>query len=396
MNWKENNKKIVVSIVLVSVLLMGLLGNVIYSKAGESSSRLAAISRLQNLRNNTLSKTINININKEKNEIVRAIVVLEEEAVVTSVKGDISEYNSKLKSKEEDIIKEQENIIKKVEKITDNEVVNQSAFLVNSFSIDATSEEMEKIADIDGVESVYEASTFEIQMTDAVKIGKVDNVWEASESGYTGEGTVVAVIDTGVNYSHRDMVLDEGVKTKYTKEEWQEKIKLLGYGKYCSDKVPFGYDYVTGVDECLNTKSFHGYHVSGIAAANGGIEGVAKNAQVLGIKVLGNEGVGTTDDLVKGIEDSVKLGADIINMSLGYECSVKSDEDYLQEAINKASAEGVVCCIAACNNGTCASNGDNKNIIGTIDTATVGSPSVAKGSLSVASVDNISGDDLEE
>ena len=103
------------------------------------------------------------------------------------------------------------------------------------------------------------------------------------------------------------MVLNHNVKTKFTKEQWEDKIELLGYGKYCSDKVPFGYDYATGVDECLNTRSFHGYHVAGIVGANGMIEGVAKNAQIIGIKVLGNDGVGTTDDIIKGIEDSVQM-----------------------------------------------------------------------------------------
>ena len=263
---------------------------------------------------------------------------------------------------------------------------------MNSFSIDAKRSELDDIEKIDGVKCVYEASTYETQMTDAVRIGKVNNVWDNVDLGYSGEGTVVAVIDTGVNYNHRDMVLEEGVKTKYTKEEWKEKISLLGRGKYFTEKVPFGYDYATGVDECLNTRSFHGYHVAGIVGANGGVTGVAKNAQIIGIKVLGNDGVGTTDDIVKGIEDSVKLGADIINMSLGYKCSVKSDEDYLQEAINKANDEGVICCIAACNEGTSASTGDNKNMIGAIDTATVGSPSVAKSSFSVASVENIKTD----
>lgn len=352
--------------------------------------------RLKELRNKTLSKTLEIK--NESSKSVRTIVVLENEPIIENsaiVTDNSFKYTSKIKSKEKDILNDQENIIKKVEKITNNKVVNQTAFLVNSFSIDATKKQMKEIEKIKGVSYVYEASTYETKMTDAINFSKANEVWNDINTGYTGEGIVVAVIDTGVNYEHKDMVLNHNVKTKFTKEQWEDKIELLGYGKYCSDKVPFGYDYATGVDECLNTRSFHGYHVAGIVGANGMIEGVAKNAQVIGIKVLGNDGVGTTDDIIKGIEDSVKLGADIINMSLGYKCSVKSDEDFLQEAINKANASGVMCCIAAGNDGTSASTGDNMNKIGTIDTASVGSPSISKGSLCVASVDNI-GDEVDE
>jgi subtilisin family serine protease len=136
--------------------------------------------------------------------------------------------------------------------------------------------------------------------------------------------------------------------------------------------------------------------VAGIIGANGMLTGVAPNAQILGIKVLSNDGVGTTDDLVKGIEDAVKLGADIINMSLGYKCTVKSDEDYLQSAINEAKESGVLCAIAAGNDGSSASGSNSNNLIGAIDTSAVGSPAVSNGSFCVASVDNISEDINDE
>lgn len=195
-------------------------------------------------------------------------------------KCDISNYNSKLKSKENKIIDKQDSIIKKVEKLTGKKVVNQSALLVNSFSIDAKRKYINKIAKINGIEKVYEASKVETTMANAVHEGNVANVWNSSEYGYTGEGTVVAVVDTGVNYKHKDMVLDKGVNTKFTKEQWEEKIKLLGYGKYCSDKVPFGYDYSLGRNDCLTEGNLHGYHVAGITSANGEVVGVVKNAQI--------------------------------------------------------------------------------------------------------------------
>ena len=111
---------------------------------------------------------------------------------------------------------------------------------------------------MDGVENVYEAATYKPCMETALEQGNVKAQIESKDYGYTGEGTVIAIIDTGLNYNHKDMVLDDSVKTKFSKEEWQQKIDLLGHGKYFSDKVPFGYNYVTGKDDCLSDSDKHG------------------------------------------------------------------------------------------------------------------------------------------
>ena len=174
--------------------------------------------------------SVNMNEDGDENETVRAVVSLKKDSVMDTVDDSTTEYSKKLKKQENKILDSQEDIIKKAEKITGNKVVNQTAYLVNSFSIDATRKEMKELAKLSGVEAVYESSTYEPQMDDAVQKTTVAKEWESEEYGYTGEGTVVAVLDTGINYEHQDMVLDEGVKTKYTKEEWEDKIKLLGYG----------------------------------------------------------------------------------------------------------------------------------------------------------------------
>ena len=82
-----------------------------------------------------------------------------------------------------------------------------------------------------------------------------------------------------MNYLHEDMVQDIE-NAKYTKADMEKLISQLGHGQWFSDKVPYGYCYVTGHNDILNGVSRHGYHVSGIAAANGdeasgGIAGVA-------------------------------------------------------------------------------------------------------------------------
>ena len=74
---------------------------------------------------------------------------------------------------------------------------------------------------------VTEAIKYKTNMATAVEEGNAKAQWESSDYGYTGEGVVVAVIDTGVNYRHKDMVLDKGGKKKYSKKEWEKKIYVF-------------------------------------------------------------------------------------------------------------------------------------------------------------------------
>ena len=387
---KVFSKKTSYAIIAV-VLVLSMVGGYFLSDSNRVSAgkkEITAKERILAKRQEVLSSSLKMNTEADENEVVRAIISLKGKSVADTNK--VSKYNSKLKSKENKIINNQNSLIKKVEKITGNKVKNQSAYLVNSFSIDATRKQMKKIVKLDGVEKVYEATKYKTTMASAVKEGNVQSQLESEQYGYTGEGTVIAVIDTGVNYRHQDMVLDSGVSTKFTKEQWKEKIKLLGHGTYMTDKVPFGYDYTTGKNECLNKGAYHGYHVSGIASGNGTISGVAKNAQVLGLKVFGDGFGGCySDDVVAAIEDAVKLGADIINMSLGGDCALLTDEDYMATAVNNATKEGIISCISAGNSGTSAGLVNAANYLDMNDTATVASPSVATSSLSVASADNV-------
>lgn len=388
---KYFNKK-TLSIVLVLALVAGLFGGYAISKSNKSSasSKEASIkSKLIAERDRMHNSNLKMLTQARDNEVVRAIITLKAKSVADT--NNISDYDSSLKSKEDKIISNQKDLVKKVEKLTGKKVVNQTGYLVNSFSIDATRAQMRKIAKLDGVDTVYEASTYKTTMATAVDEGNVRSVWESKNYGYTGEGVVVSIIDTGVNYKHQDMVLDKGVKNKFTKAQWKKKIELLGYGEYYTEKVPFGYNYADRKEDCISANKDHGYHVAGIVSSNGKITGVAKNSQVLGMKVFSDSTEGAyTDDIVKAIEDSVKLGADIINMSLGAPKGVVTDGDYEQVAVDNATRDGVICCIAAGNEGTSTSiNGDDTNQMEMADVSTVGTPGVSKTAITVASADNI-------
>ena len=316
-------------------------------------------------------------------------VMVETKATPAVQAAGTMEWNARTQQAEMQALRKQESVAAQVEKITGNGILNQSAFLVSTFTTEMTVAEMEEVAALPDVVSVTPVTTFEMKMNYATSMTTVTKMWE--ELGYTGEGTVIAVIDSGVNYQHPDMVLSDGVEPKITEADAQEIIDTLGYGQYYSEKVPFGYSYC-GYYEMDNSSTTHGLHVAGIAAGNGGedgITGVAPDAQVLGLQVFGMSGSAFTDDILRAVEDGVKLGADIMNLSLGSTAGFYDDVAYLQSALDQATEEGILCCVAAGNDGTSASLlGINTNDFGVVDAGAVSAPSTAPGALSVASVNN--------
>lgn len=322
---------------------------------------------------------------------IRVIVEMEAQpavrrAVVQSMGADL---NTQLQSAETQALRAQQTVIHSAKAITGNDTIQQTAYLVNTFSMNMTPAEMEEIAKLPGVKSISPVTTFEMKMNYASHMTTVYKMWE--DLGYTGEGTVIAVLDSGVNYHHPDMKLSDGAKIRITKSDAQALIQKLGYGTYYSDKVPFAYSY-SGYYEMDNHSNTHGLHVAGIAAGNGGetgITGVAPDAQILGLQVFGMGNSAFTDDIIRAIEDAVKLGADIMNLSLGSTAGFYDDVAYLQTALQSATNDGVLCCVAAGNDGSSASLlGINTNDFGVVDSGAVSAPSTAPGVLSVASVNN--------
>jgi subtilisin family serine protease len=136
---------------------------------------------------------------------------------------------------------------------------------------------------------------------------------EAWAAGYSGQGVTVAVIDTGVDLDHPDLVNNLFVN--------HGEIPGNGIdddGNGFVDDV-HGYDFAD-VDANPDDVTGHGTHVAGIIAAsrNGfGATGVAPNATILPVRVLGSNGTGSTNAVAAGIRYAAEMGADIINLSLG-------------------------------------------------------------------------------
>lgn len=145
--------------------------------------------------------------------------------------------------------------------------------------------------------------------------------WALSKS----EGVLIAVLDTGADFSHPDLS-----------------------GKLRGD---IDRDFVNNDDNAQDDHG-HGTHVSGTAAAatdnNTGVAGLGWGATVLPLKMMDRYGGGYASDLASAIYYAADRGAKVINMSLGGDASCP---DYLQEAIDYAYGRGVLLVAAAGNNG---------------------------------------------
>ena len=149
-----------------------------------------------------------------------------------------------------------------------------------------------------------------------------------------GDGIRVAVIDTGIDYTH----------------------PALGGGLGAGFKVAGGRDFVNGDNDPFDDNG-HGTHVSGIIAADSELlTGVAPHVTLYGFKVLNQYGGGWESDIVAGIEAAADPNGDgdpadhvdVANISLG---GGGNADDPQSRAVDAAVAAGVVMCVAAGNAG---------------------------------------------
>ena len=147
----------------------------------------------------------------------------------------------------------------------------------------------------------------------------------------SGTGVKVAIIDTGIDYSHPD--LDDNFNSE-----------LLGYDFADNDNNPMDYDG-------------HGTHCAGIVAAEDneiGVIGVAPDADLYALKVFTDAGSGSYSDVVSALEWSIDNGMDVISMSIG-----SKGDPGIEPWIDAAYGAGIILIGSAGNEGNPAGRGDN-------------------------------------
>ena len=262
---------------------------------------------------------------------------------------------------------------------------------LNGFSAEVKFKDIDKIKGISNVKNVYIANKYTLDMDSSRKIVNADVVNENLK--FKGEGTLVAIVDTGIDYTHPDFQ-KAPESPKFTKEEAKDRIFLSPIqDKYYTQKVVSGYDWADMDDNIIpdlkkgGEGQGHGTHVAGTVAANGAIKGVAPEAQLLAEKVFSDSSTSAySDDIIAGMLHAVNFGADVINMSLGSDAGFVDSNEPEQKAVKYASDNGVVVAIAAGNSAT--STYPKAPFASNPDIGLVSTPGVAPDAICVAAYEN--------
>ena len=180
------------------------------------------------------------------------------------------------------------------------------------------------------------------------KSGPYIGVDFAHDTGYTGKGIKIGVIDTGVDFTHPDL---DGTNDGDDNTSRNNTTQIYtGYNFVDNTKPPFDYNG-------------HGTQVAGIIGARGSITGIAPNAEILAYKVSGNGESVSSELIIEAIKKAIEDQVDVINISLG----VNKTNSRIDKVVNQAVSNGIVVAVAAGNDGplpnTIGSPGVNPNAI---------------------------------
>ena len=280
--------------------------------------------------------------------------------------------------------------------------------LLNGMSVTVDRADLDALRALPGVTDVVIAREYRVpepQPAAATAAEMINAAWLNDTISADGSGKVIAVLDTGITVGHEAFGVYSGMlqTPAYTKSDMLKAILKLGHGAYGSQKIPYQYDYADKDQNAADDNSGHGSHVAGIAAgyvatSEGEItfRGSAPDAQILAMKVFSSQQDTTSSDIyIAALEDAYKLGADVINMSLGAPCGfVEDSESVLNDRIyERLEAAGIVCCMSAGNEASLAENAQNQAGPGTLTTGNIdygmlGSPASYTGNLAIASAEN--------
>lgn len=171
--------------------------------------------------------------------------------------------------------------------------------------------------------------------------------WDTTQ----GQGVVVAVVDTGIDYTHEDLA---GNIWQNAGEQPNNGIDDDGNG-YVDDVR--GWDFAYGDNNPMDSFG-HGSHVAGTIAAKGnntrGVVGVAPMTKLMAVKGIAENGSGTDASMANSLVYAANNGADVLNNSWGGE----GESQLITDAINYAYSHGCVVLASAGNN-----NDDTRNYI---------------------------------
>ena len=200
---------------------------------------------------------------------------------------------------------------------------------INAAVADMTSQSVASLRKDSNIDYIEQDNIVKASATTLTNWGVADIKAPSSwQSGLTGKGINIAIIDTGAG-PHSDLLIAGGTNV----------IAGSATTSYADDNG-------------------HGTHIAGIIAAkgsNGGVEGVAPGASIYAVKALDSTGYGYTSDIISGIDWAINNKMNIISLSLG---SDESDIAF-ESAVNTAYTDGLLIVAAAGNDGNTLGTGTN-------------------------------------
>ncbi len=192
--------------------------------------------------------------------------------------------------------------------------------IINGFAGELSVEDIARLEADHRVEKISYDRPMHILLNEArpqINATKVNKL-QINSYNLTGVGQTVCVIDTGINYSHPDL----------------------------ADNYLGGWDFVNNDNDSMDDNG-HGTHVSGIAAANGTIVGIAPGSKIIAIKSMNSGGSGFESDVLAGINwctnNRTLYNISVISMSIGggQNSTYCDNSSGLTSAINSAIANNI-------------------------------------------------------
>ena len=311
------------------------------------------------------------------------------------------------------LLRTQKSALAQINRAIDGQVEPQRQYttLLNGFSATVTYGQYKAIRKLDCVQSAFISPTFEL-LPDTANSNRMIGGGIYNTTGFTGEGMLVAILDTGVDMGHEifktapksPSLTKEKLRTLLETYDFQVESIIKGISVsnlYYSAKIPFQFDYGDkDKDGMPGDKGSHGTHVASTAAGNVGVNdavmGVAPQAQIINMNVFKSTGGASYADILAALEDCILLGVDVANLSLGSDCGYidyDSEDAFtksLLDVFERTGESGVSLAVAA-GNAYNAAYGDafgGKALASNPDYGLVSEPSTYGESLSVAAVSN--------